>query len=440
MTLQTNRRFKTGFGKWSVVLTCCMLFCGMGQARDIELELQMPGVMFWPGSPFGMDLNVTNTGPALNAGELFVALTIGTGDYWFYPGWKEYPPDIDWETVDVPASASDTWEILPSFSWPSGAGAFEGAMFIAAIMDNGVLVSNLADITFGWKEVPSTPTPTPPPEPTWFVYIAPGSFTMGSPSDEPCRDLDETQHQVTLTRGFYMMQTEVTRRMWADLMAVQPTLPNDPSDTIYSPTMNHPVQSNTWYESVLFANLMSVNYGYTRCYYKDAGYATPVDATNYSTGTVYCNFNANGYRLPTESEWEYACRGGTMTAFSCNETSYTSENCSSCTAGTHPTLEQCCVYCANAPGSTAVVGSKIPNPAGLYDIHGNVFEQCWDRYGTYPAGSVTDPTGATSGSYRVSRGGSWFYDAQICRSAVRLIDLPGNRYYTLGFRLLRVAQ
>ena len=281
----------------------------------------------------------------------------------------------------------------------------------------------------------TTPTPAPP----GFVYFAPGSFTMGSPSDEPGRSGDETQHQVTLTRGFYMMQTEVTRQMWASLKSVEPTLPSDPSDTSISPTMNHPVQYNTWYEAVLFANLMSLQFGYTRCYYKDSEFTTPVDELNYLSSPFYCDFDANGFRLPTEAEWEYACRAGTTTAFSCIDSNYNSENCNSCTSGTHPALEQYCVYCANDPGGTEVVGAKLSNPGGLYDIHGNVMEMCWDWRETYPSGSVTDPTGASSGTYRRVRGGSWNSQALLCRSADRVSGAPNTRSNLRGFRLLRTT-
>ncbi len=158
-------------------------------------------------------------------------------------------------------------------------------------------------------------------------YVPGGTFTQGSPSGEACRDSNETQFTHTLTRNLGVMETEVTRQMWASLRAVQGTLPADPSNTTYSPTMSHPVQQNTWYEAVLFANLLSVQNGYTRCYYTDGVFTNPITSSNYTTGPFYCNFRANGYRLPSEGEWEYFCRAGTTGPFSCNETNYTSGNC-----------------------------------------------------------------------------------------------------------------
>lgn len=284
-----------------------------------------------------------------------------------------------------------------------------------------------------------TPTPTIPPTITPFVTIPAGMYTRGSQEDEPCRTIYESQHQVTLTHELSMMTTEVTRQLWEDLKAAQPTLPNDPSDTYASPTMNHPMQNNTWYEALLFANLMSLWDGYTRSYYKDEALTIPVDASNYSSGSFYCNFDASGYRLPTEAEWEYACRAGTIGPFSCGEPDYNSDNCYSCTAGTHPILEQYCVYCATAPVISMIVGSKLANPWGLYDMHGNVWEWCWDWCDDYPSGPVTDPAGPSSGSSRVIRGGGWYFNAFWCRSAFRSESEPDSRYYALGFRLVRTA-
>jgi len=267
-------------------------------------------------------------------------------------------------------------------------------------------------------------------------YVPGGTFTQGSPADEPCRSSDETRFNHTLTRNIAVMETEITRQMWADLRAVQPTLPADPTDTSYGSGMTNPAQNMSWYETVLFANLLSVQNGLTRCYYKDAAMTDPVTGSNYTSGTFYCNFTANGYRLLTEGEWEYAARAGTTTPFSCNETNYTSGNCWGCTAGTHPTLEQYAVYCANDNDRSEPVGSKLANPWNLKDMHGNVWEWCWDWKAPYP-GDTTDYTGPVSGSDRVLRGGYWNYDARHCRSAYRGYVTPGSQYYIIGFRLVR---
>jgi formylglycine-generating enzyme required for sulfatase activity len=421
---------------------------------DIKLEFDMPAEMFGPGSTFSLDLDVFNSGPTRNNAHLFVALSIGTGDFWFYPGWRLFPPDIDWETVNVSSGTGKTWSILPAFPWPEGAGAFDGALFLGAIVHNGELISNLADITFGWSEThqptptPGQPTPTPheptatqTPVPIEFVYISPGRFTMGSPDDEPCRKTRESpQHEVTLTRGLYMMQTQVTRQMWKDLKEVQPDLPYDPGSH-HDTTMNHPVQGNTWYESVLFANLKSIQDGYQLCYFKDEDFTIPVDASNYTGGFIYCNFESGGYRLPTEAEWEYACRADTSGPFSCEEPGYNTLNCGmpSCTPGTLPILEQYAAFCANAPEKPKPAGSRLPNPWGLYDMHGNVWEWCWDWYDDYGPENVTDPTGPEIGQERLLRGGSWGTSAEGCRSAIRYCLNPSYRFESIGFRLVRTA-
>ena len=237
------------------------------------------------------------------------------------------------------------------------------------------------------------------------------------------------------------MTTEVTRQIWADLKAVQPTLPSDPSVTRFSETMEHPVQSYSWAEAVLFANLMSLQDGYTRCYYKDEGFTTPVDATNYNIDDdIYCDFSADGYRLPTEAEWEYAARAGTMGPFSADEPNYSSANCDD----DYPSppldaLDSIAWWCGNSEDIAHPVGTRLPNPWGLYDMHGNVFEWCWDWYADYPSGPVTDPRGPATGQLRVQRGGAWDVKAYGCRSAFRNGGLPDFRYYYQGFRLLRTA-
>ena len=127
--------------------------------------------------------------------------------------------------------------------------------------------------------------------------------------------------------------------------------------------------------------------------------------------------------MPTEAEWEYACRAGTTTAYNTGAS----------------IIDNTGWYEANSDKKTHPVGQKPANAWGLYDMHGNVWEWCWDWYGNYSSGAQTDPVGASSGSFRVFRGGSWFTSAQFARSALRYIDFPFSRNFLLGFRVLRPA-
>ncbi|MCA8989683.1 MAG: formylglycine-generating enzyme family protein, partial [Planctomycetaceae bacterium] len=165
----------------------------------------------------------------------------------------------------------------------------------------------------------------------------------------------------------------------------------------------------------------------------------PVDTVSWFQSRAYCaaltaqqagNLPAGyEYRLPTEAEWEYACRAGTTTEFHygpdlyCNQASfsYSLHSNSSC----------------NTPGGTAVVGGYTPNAFGLYDMHGNVWEWCQDWMGAYPSRVVTNPTGPSSGSFRVCRGGGWSDGSDGCRSAYRSRRTPDARYNFVGFRVLR---
>jgi len=226
-----------------------------------------------------------------------------------------------------------------------------------------------------------------------FVYIKPGTFMMGSPASEPGRDNDEKQHRVTLTNGFYMQTTEVTQEQWYQVMGTRPWsgkkyVRDDP---------NHPAVYISWNDCQEFINKLNQKEGH------------------------------NKYRLPTEAEWEYACRAGSTTKY------YFSNNDS--------LLGDYAWYSGNAwnigEKYAHGVGVKNPNAWGLYDMHGNVWEWCQDWKGDYPTGSVTDPTGPSGGSYRVIRGGGWYGYASYCRSAFRNDNSPGYRNSGLGFRLLR---
>lgn len=271
----------------------------------------------------------------------------------------------------------------------------------------------------------------------WFVKA--GTFSQGRGAGDPCDPGDSNPFTHVLTRNLVVMETEVTRQMWMDLQAVQPDLPPDPSHTAPGQTTGFPVNNPSWREAVLFANLLSVQNRLTPCYYSDANCLQPVAKSNYlTTAAVFTKWNATGYRLPTEGEWEYCCRGGSITPFSLPEPEFT--GCQDyCTAGHLPALETVAWFCANnTPAGTKPAGQKLPNSRGLRDLHGNVWEWCWDYYTeVYPAGTSTDYHGPDSGTHRVIRGGSCSEPASNCRSAFRgYLPAEGRDEYT-GFRLVR---
>jgi formylglycine-generating enzyme required for sulfatase activity len=241
-----------------------------------------------------------------------------------------------------------------------------------------------------------------------FVRLAGGTFTMGSPSNEPQRDNDEVQHQVTIS-AFYMGKYQVTQAEYEAVMGTNPSWFNG---------SNLPVECVSWYDAAEFCNRLSQREGLTLAY-------------SGSGDNIISNWNANGYRLPTEAEWEYACRAGTTTPFSTGNNITTSQ---ANYYGYGP-------YNNNAAGiyreTTTPVGSFAPNPWGLYDMHGNVWEWCWDWYGSYSSGAQNNPRGPVSGDYRVVRGGSWYYFGRYLRSAFRNFNYPSSRNYFIGFRLVR---
>jgi formylglycine-generating enzyme required for sulfatase activity len=247
---------------------------------------------------------------------------------------------------------------------------------------------------------------------------------MGSPSGELGRSTDETQHAVTLTRAYLLSRTEVTQGQWESVMNTDPSLLDNP---------NLPVVDVTWWDALEYANRVSASEGLAACYSLTGCTGTPGSGFS-CTGVTVTASGGNpllcaGYRLPTESEWEYAYRAGTTTAF--YNGGITDPDCDD------PKLDEIGWYCGNSSGA-AVVGQKLPNAWGLYDMAGNVWEWCWDWYGTYP-GAVSDPPGPPTGSNRVLRGGSFSNAASLARAARRDFDVPSNRFSDLGFRLARTA-
>ncbi|MEW6367921.1 MAG: SUMF1/EgtB/PvdO family nonheme iron enzyme [Acidobacteriota bacterium] len=262
-----------------------------------------------------------------------------------------------------------------------------------------------------------------------------GGYLQGYPGGDPCLVQPAFQFQHVLTRNLAVMQTEVTQQMWDNLRALQPTLPAASPSTVGAAD---PVDQVSWHAAVLCANLLSLQQGLTRCYYTDASMAVPIDASNYAgNDTIYCSFAANGYRLPTEGEWEHFTRAGTTGAFSVNEPAYGAASCSGCTPGLLPALESVAWFCANSGFSLNPAGTRLANPWNLQDVHGSVQEWCWDWYGDYPSASQTDYTGPGNGVIRVVRSGSFLYTPSGLTSYFRGGTLPANAVITFGLRLVR---
>lgn len=259
-------------------------------------------------------------------------------------------------------------------------------------------------------------------------FAQPGTFRQGSPAGESCREVDEVQFFHTFNNGLAVMESEVTRRMWADLLAAGGDIPPDPSNIDDSPLLDYPVQQVTFFEAVSFANALSIEQGLTPCYHYRPGATLPT-----------CDWTADGYRLPSEGEWEYFCRAGTATPFWIEELAYAAANCAGAsTVGLYPLLETAAWFAANTVLWTHPPGDKAENPWMLSHVHGNVAEWCWDRYGVYP-GASTDYHGPATGTDRVIRGGSRISNACDCRSANRGFRSPDSRDRTVGFRLVRKA-
>ena len=241
-----------------------------------------------------------------------------------------------------------------------------------------------------------------------FRWIPPGDFKMGSPLDEPGRfDERELLHDVTLTRGFWMGETEVTQGQWQELMG------NNPSRFKYC-GLDCPVERVSWWDALAFANRLSEEADLPACYELDC-MGTP-GTRDYVCTTAKLLKDCQGFRLPTEAEWERAARAGSQ------EARYS------------PDLGTIAWYRDNSQSKTHPVGGKELNGWQLFDMLGNVYEWCGDGYATYLAGPLVDPF-VDDGSSRVYRGGSWFSYARNVRAAYRNTLDPLYRWSDLGFRL-----
>ena len=242
-----------------------------------------------------------------------------------------------------------------------------------------------------------------------MVRIQGGTFMMGSPNNEPGRNFtDESPaHQVTVG-SFQISKFPVTQAEYLEIMGVNPSIHKD--------QLNNPVDNVSWNNAVDYCNRRSIAEGLTPVY--------TINGNN-----VTWDKEANGYRLPTEAEWEYACRAGTVTPFysgsSMNDSGWNREN-------SFITLESGARH-----RSTYPVGQKNPNEWGLFDMHGNVLEWCWDFFAPYTAAEKTDPSGPATGTRRVYRGGNFDFAPAQCRSAYRFGQHQNLRMFYTGFRVAR---
>ena len=383
---------------WTIVAAACCIG-GACAAQQFEITaVERGGTIRWD---------------AVEGHAYTVESRDGQGDTW-----EAVPPVDQW-----PIGGTE-WLVNGGAGWPAVAQRFYRVMAEPAQSEGDYMVIDLSagpsassyPVSYlsavpsgGWADEYKT---------TKLVLrrVPAGTFTMGSPTGELGRYSGETQHQVTLTQGFYFGVFEVTQKQWERVMGTWPSY-------FYNASYrdSRPVEE--------------LSYDMIRGSSAGAGWPAnnSVDASSFMgrlrtrTGRVF--------DLPTESQWEYACRAGTTTALNSGKNLTSTSSC--------PNMSEVGRYWYNggsgysASGTTAVgtakAGSYLANAWGLYDMHGNVWEWCLDWYGTYP-GTVTDPRGASTGSYRVGRGGGWSNYARYCRSADRGYSGPGGVDNVVGFR------
>jgi len=226
-----------------------------------------------------------------------------------------------------------------------------------------------------------------------MVFVPPGTYRMGSPTNEVGRSEDEGPQTVaTLTRGFFMAKYKVTQQDYQWVIGTYPS--------VFTGDLSRPVETVSWENATNYCAQLTKR--------ERAARVIPSNSV---------------YRLPTEAEWEYACRAWTSTRYSYGEDP------------AYAKLADYAWYEDNSSHTTHAVGLKLPNPWGLFDMHGGLWEWCQDWYGRYPGGSVVDPKGPATGKYRVYRGGSWGCEPPQCRSATRGYNPEGETGY-VGFRVV----
>jgi len=248
-----------------------------------------------------------------------------------------------------------------------------------------------------------------------MVLVEGGSFQMGSNEIDNAKPV----HSVTLS-NFYIGKYQVTQKEWVEIMDANPSK--------FADDLNKPVEQVRWYDTIVYCNKRSFAEKLTP-YYSIKGSTNPdtwgktPTSSNAEWDAVTCNWSANGYRLPTEAEWEFAARGGNKS----HDYRYSGSD----------DLNSIAWHKDNSGDITHTVGGKLPNELGLYDMSGNIFEWNWDWYNSYTGNALNNPRGSTNGTYRVSRGGYWGSSDDLCRVADRRPCNPFDDHFGLGFRLAR---
>ena len=308
------------------------------------------------------------------------------------------------------AAAAVDWASVNNIVMPASTGVFAPK----SEATRAHIAAALMNFSRAQQSAPASPTGTNDN----FALVNGGTFQMGSPASEPERSSDEIQHSVTVG-SFYMAKTEVTQQEYQAVMG------NNPSETKGD---NLPVTNITWYDAIQYCNKLSEAEGLTPCY-------------TIAGTTVTWDKSANGYRLPTEAEWEYAARANTTTPFSFGDYVHNSDaNCYNAYG-----------YNNDASGNwvngsdaylrrTVAVDQYAANAYGLYNMHGNAAEWVWDWYSTYDSQASTNPTGPESGNAKVVRGGGWNDHPKHIRSAYRGAHPADVSLYSIGVRPVRNAE
>ncbi|HQB41686.1 MAG TPA: formylglycine-generating enzyme family protein [Candidatus Cloacimonadota bacterium] len=259
-----------------------------------------------------------------------------------------------------------------------------------------------------------------------MVYVKGGTFQMGSSESKYSQPI----HSVTVA-SFYIGKHHITQKEWQAVMEGNKNeISTEPN--AYGDNPQAPIIRVSWYDAIVFCNRKSIQEGLKPCYEKSGegnpdNWGVPKSGNNdVNWDAIKCNWSANGYRLPTEAEWEYAAKGGNKT----KGFRFAGSN----------NINDVGWYEGNSGDELHDSGAKAANELGVYDMTGNAWEWCWDWYDTYASNAETNPYGANDGTDRVGRGGSSGDDEEECHVAYRLYGNPGRSYSDLGFRVARTTK